>query len=110
MTETQKFPRVAWMATQNANPSIGHVSSYEDGYGDIATTWSSGVKDAKLHAEFIAVACSCHHDLVEALKGAIGALEFSRDFHGDLSNEEQAMAQDKLDAALSAIAKAEGQA
>lgn len=47
-------------------------------------------------------------DLLEALRGAIGALEFSRDYHNDLSNEEQAFAQDRLDAALKAIAKATG--
>lgn len=47
-------------------------------------------------------------DLLEALRGAIGALEFSRDYHMDLNNEEQAFAQDKLDAAHAAIAKAEG--
>ena len=38
-----------------------------------------------------------------ALQGAIGALEFSRDYHSDLGNEEQAFAQDRLDAALSAL-------
>ena len=47
-------------------------------------------------------------EMLDALKGAIGALEFSRDFHSDLGNEEQAFAQDKLDAALKAIAKATG--
>lgn len=44
--------------------------------------------------------------LLEALKGAIGALEFSRDYHTDLGNEEQAYCQDKLDAATKAIALA----
>lgn len=48
-------------------------------------------------------------DLLEALEGAIGALEFSRDFHSDLSNAEQAFAQDKLDAARAAITKARAQ-
>ena len=47
-------------------------------------------------------------DLLEALRGAIGALEFSRDCHADLSNQEEAFAQDRLDAARAAIAKAEG--
>ena len=47
-------------------------------------------------------------DLFEALKGAIGALEFSRDYHKDLGNEDQAFAQDRLDAALKAIARATG--
>lgn len=45
-------------------------------------------------------------DLLEALKGAIGALEFSQDYHRDLGNEEQAFVADRLDAALAAIAKA----
>lgn len=45
-------------------------------------------------------------ELVEALKGAIGALEFSRDYHSDLSNAEQALAQDRLDAATKALAMA----
>lgn len=49
-------------------------------------------------------------DLLEALKGAVGALEFSRDYHKDLGNEEQAFAQDRLDAATKAIAKATGAA
>jgi hypothetical protein len=49
-------------------------------------------------------------DLLEALKDAVGALEFSRDYHSDLSNAEQAFAQDKLDKALAAIAKARGEA
>lgn len=47
-------------------------------------------------------------EMLEALRGAIGALEFSRDYHMDLNNEEQAFAQDKLDAARYAIEKAEG--
>lgn len=51
---------------------------------------------------------SVNESLFNALKGAIGALEFSRDFHHDLGNEEQAFAQDKLDLALSAIAEYEG--
>ena len=49
-------------------------------------------------------------DLLAALQGAIGALEFSRDYHKDLGNEEQAFCQDRLDAALNAIAKATGAA
>jgi hypothetical protein len=48
-------------------------------------------------------------EMLEALKGAIGALEFSRDYHGDLGNEEQAFAQDRLDAATNALRKAQGQ-
>lgn len=46
--------------------------------------------------------------LLQALKGAVGALEFSRDYHRDLGNEEQAFTQDRLDAAVKAIAQAEG--
>ncbi|MFZ3193818.1 MAG: hypothetical protein WA154_11520 [Moraxellaceae bacterium] len=48
-------------------------------------------------------------ELLAALQGSIGALEFSQDFHRDLGNEEQAFVADKLDAALKAIAKATGQ-
>ncbi|WP_303832302.1 hypothetical protein [Asticcacaulis taihuensis] len=47
--------------------------------------------------------------LIEALEGAIGALEFNRDYHKDLSNEEQAFAQDKLDAATRALAISKGE-
>lgn len=47
-------------------------------------------------------------DLLAALQDAIGALEFSQDYHRDLDNEDQAFAADKLDAALKAIAKAKG--
>jgi len=45
-------------------------------------------------------------DLLAALQGAIGALEFSQDYHRDLGNEDQAFAADRLDAARAAIAKA----
>lgn len=48
-------------------------------------------------------------NLLKALEGAIGALEFSRDYHSDLSNEEQAFAQDRLDDAINALAKARGE-
>lgn len=48
--------------------------------------------------------------LEDALRGAIGALEFSRDYHRDLGNEEQAFCQDKLDAANAALAKLENAA
>lgn len=47
-------------------------------------------------------------ELLEALKAAIGALEFSQDYHRDLGNEDQAFAADRLDAARSAIARAQG--
>lgn len=47
-------------------------------------------------------------DLLSALQGAIGALEFSQDYHRDLSNSEQAFAADKLDAARAAITAALG--
>lgn len=56
--------------------------------------------------ENFVVAAAAAPDLVEALEGAIGALEFSRDYHSDLGNAEQAFAQDKLDAARAALAKA----
>jgi hypothetical protein len=46
--------------------------------------------------------------LLEALKGAIGALEFSLDYHRDLGNEDIAFAADRLDAARAAILKATG--
>lgn len=49
-------------------------------------------------------------ELVAALKGAVGALEFSRDYHADLGNEDQAFAQDRLDAATKAIARFEDDA
>ena len=74
----------------------------------IATTWchaGCGWQTKAANARLIAAA----PDLLEALRGAIGALEFSQDFHRDLGNEEQAFAADKLDAALKAIAKATGQ-
>ena len=45
-------------------------------------------------------------DLLAALQGAIGALEFSQDYHRDLGNEDQAFAADRLDAARAALAKA----
>lgn len=68
----------------------------------IAQVWDgeNAVADARLMA--------AAPDLLEALRGAIGALEFSRDYHRDLGNEEQAFTQDKLDAAVNAIAKATG--
>lgn len=47
--------------------------------------------------------------LFAALEDAIGALEFSRDYHKDLGNAEQAFCQDKLDAARAAIAQAKGE-
>jgi hypothetical protein len=62
--------------------------------------------DAPATARLIASA----PDLLEALKGAIGALEFFQDFHRDLGNEDQAFAADRLDAARAAIARATGEA
>lgn len=47
--------------------------------------------------------------LVKAVEGSIGALEFSRDFHSDGSNADQAFAQDRLDDATSALAAVRGQ-
>ena len=70
----------------------------------------SGDMEMKMQARYEAWDDLCQENtmLLEALKGAIGALEFSRDYHSDLGNEDQAFCQDKLDAALKAIAKAEG--
>lgn len=56
--------------------------------------------------EVMADAANVLTDMAEALKGAIGALEFSRDYHRDLGNEDQALCQDRLDAATAALAKA----
>lgn len=64
------------------------------------------VEEAMANARLIAAV----QELYEALAGAIGALEFSRDYHSDLGNEDQAFAQDKLDAATKALAKARGEA
>lgn len=72
----------------------------------IATTWCGegfGPDTENANALLICAAPT----LLAALKGAIGALEFSRDYHSDLGNEEQAFCQDKLDAAVRAIALAE---
>ena len=54
--------------------------------------------DAKL-AKWKALA----ETLAGALEGSIGALEFSREYHKDLGNEDQAFAQDRLDAATQAL-------
>ena len=62
------------------------------------------IHEMRANARLIAAA----PDLLAALQGAIGALEFSQDFHRDLGNEEQAFAADKLDAARAAIARALG--
>lgn len=69
--------------------------------------WPTPYRDeqtTEAHARLIAAA----PDLLAALRGAIGALEFWRDFHSDDgSNADIALCQDKLDAARAAIAKAE---
>ena len=67
-----------------------------------------GPREAETKANYRLIAAA--PELYEALAGAIGALEFSRDYHNDLGNEEQAFAQDKLDAATKALAKARGEA
>lgn len=59
--------------------------------------------------ELLAVSRARCAVLLEALRGAIGALEFSQDYHRDLGNEEQAFAADKLDAARKAISLATGE-
>jgi hypothetical protein len=64
------------------------------------------IKEAAANEAFARVAVNSHDALVEALRGAIGALEFSRDYHKDLGNEEQAFAQDRLDAAIRALEEA----
>lgn len=63
--------------------------------------------EAKANDAFIVRAVNSHDALINALKGAIGALEFSRDYHSDLGNFYQAYAQDKLDEAINALALAE---
>lgn len=60
-------------------------------------------EEAKANARLIAAA----PEMLAALKDAIGALEFCRDYHSDLGNEDQDFAQGKLEAAITAIAKAE---
>lgn len=77
----------------------GILETYEDGDCDWVI---EGEIDPKLGRLFAAAP-----ELLAALKCAIGALEFSRDYHSDLGNEDQAYAQDMLDAAIAAIAKAE---
>ena len=63
------------------------------------------VRSENIHADMCLIAAA--PELLAALEGAIGALEFSRDYHSDDgSNEDQAFAQDTLDAARKAIAKA----
>lgn len=88
--------RPAWKATRYGRTGEWDVAAVE--------ILDDHPVETKANARLIAAA----PELLEALKGAIGALEFSRDCHGDTSNEDQAFAQRKLDAAVSAIAKAEG--
>ncbi len=68
----------------------------------IAGYLPGGTGEMEANARLIAAA----PDLLDALQGAIGALEFSQDYHRDLGNEDQAFAADRLDAARAAIAKA----
>ena len=73
---------------------------------EIATCWHHcvGSIEAQMHANARLIAAA--PDLLAALQGAIGALEFSQDYHRDLGNEDQAFAADRLDDARAAIAKA----
>jgi hypothetical protein len=92
-------------------PGPWQVGEYSDGVGVGAgfrvalMTGGERYRD-KANARLIAAA----PELLDALQKAVGALEFSRDYHKDLGNEDQAFAQDMLDAALKAIAKATGAA
>jgi hypothetical protein len=80
--------------------TVGNLGSTSD-HAPTAKRWRD---ETVANAHLIAAAPAMY----EALRGAIGALEFSRDFHNDLGNEEQAFAQDRLDAALAILAQAEG--
>lgn len=109
-----KFLSTEWTAEKEGRARGGCTTAVpiKAGKQTIALVVSEGWDDTGLeaNAEFIVQACNAHDDLVAALEGAIGALEFSRDFHSDLGNEDQAFAQDKLDAATAALAKARGEA
>lgn len=67
-----------------------------------------GTNERALKAAVYSYVAIAYPATIAALKGAVGALEFSRDYHKDLGNEEQAFCQDRLDAALKAIFYAEG--
>lgn len=113
-----------WFVGNNDRPADGdddglrgtdiYARIPDGGYfrGTVATLYAAPhiggitVEERDANARLIAAA----PELLAALQGAIGALEFSRDYHNDLSNAEQAFAQDKLDAAQAAIAKATGAA
>lgn len=77
---------------------------------EIATCWHHCVGSIEIEMRANARLVAAAPDLLAALQGAIGALEFSQDFHRDLGNEDQAFAADRLDAARAAIAKATGDA
>jgi hypothetical protein len=72
----------------------------------VAVTNFHGCMAAGHDPEALAALFAASPRLLEALEGAIGALEFSRDYHADLSDAEQAFCQAKLDAARAAIAAA----
>lgn len=99
--EQPRATRTACTQWQHITDENGNVIALVVGASNDFSKLSALVEK---HARLIAAA----PDLYEALKGAIGALEFSRDYHKDLGNEEQAFCQDRLDAALSALAKAGG--
>jgi len=67
--------------------------------GDLVPIWDQFKAMSAELAKFKALA----ETLAGALEGSIGALEFSRDYHKDLGNEDQAFAQDRLDAATQAL-------
>lgn len=78
-----------------------------------ATNGSNPSLDA--NAAFIVKACNSFYEreelireMVAALEGSVGALEFSLDFHRDLGNADISFAADKLDAVTKAITKAKG--
>lgn len=81
-----------------------YADIYVDGGDTIIAHFNNQIPEGLANARLIAAAPA----LLKALRGAIGALEFSRDYHSDLGNEEQAFCQDKLDAAHKAIAQATG--
>lgn len=102
---TSKHTPGPWMAAARPSSIVGWPVVAPNAIGRSICNITTGHDEAAGNARLIAAA----PDLFEALKGAIGALEFSRDYHADLGNEEQALCQDRLDAARTALAKARGE-